>query len=67
MLDIVGSEIMNSEVVVRSITGSEVFRREYKASEQIRFDLSKLVSGTYLVTLEIDGKFIVKKLILDKN
>jgi hypothetical protein len=67
MLDIVGSEIMNSEVVVRSITGSEVFRKEYKASEQIRFDLSKLVSGTYLVTLEIDGKFIVKKLILDKN
>ncbi|MDP3913850.1 MAG: choice-of-anchor D domain-containing protein [Bacteroidota bacterium] len=66
-LEITSSEIQNSEVIVRSITGSEVFRKEYKASEQIRFDLSKLVSGTYLVTLEIDGKFIVKKLILDKN
>jgi len=66
-LKINGSEVMDSKVVVRTITGSEVFRKEYKATEQIRLDLSKQVSGTYLVTLEIDGKFIVKKLILDKN
>ena len=67
ILDINGSEIRNSKVVVRSITGSEVFRKEYKAAEQIRLDLSKLVSGTYMVTLEIDGNLIVKKLILDKK
>ena len=67
VLDISGSEIRNSKVFVRSITGSEVFRKEYKAAEQIRLDLSKLVSGTYMVTLEIDGNLIVKKLILDKK
>ena len=67
ILDVSGSQKMNSEVVVRSLTGSEVFRKEYIPSEQIKLDLSKLVSGTYLVTLEINGNQIVKKLILDKN
>ncbi len=61
------SEIMDSEVVVRSIAGSEVFRKIYKASEQITINLSENVSGVYLVTLQTGDKSVIKKLILDRK
>ncbi len=52
---------------VTNITGSEVLRKSYKNGERIVFDLSGQVSGTYLVTLMIKNKRIVRKLILDKK
>jgi subtilisin family serine protease len=66
-LKITSSEILDSEVIVQSITGSEVFRKEYKAVELIKIDLSEYVSGIYLVTLQTGDKSIVKKLILDRK
>ena len=66
-LKISNSELLDSKVIVRSVSGNEVFRKEYKATEQIQLDLSKHVSGIYFITLEIDGKILVKKLILDKK
>jgi len=66
-LKINSSEIMDMEVVVRTITGSEVLRKEYKASEQIKIDLSDNVSGIYLVTLQMGDKSVIRKLILDRK
>jgi hypothetical protein len=66
-LRISSSEIQDAEVVVRSITGAEVFRAAYKAAELINIDLSQQVSGIYLVTLKTGNKSIVKKLILDRK
>jgi hypothetical protein len=66
-LKINSSEITDSEVVVRSITGSEVFRKKYKAADQINIDLSEQVSGVYLVILKQGEKTVFKKLILDRK
>jgi hypothetical protein len=66
-LKINSSEIMDSEVIVRSITGSEVFRKDYKASDLIKIDLSDHVSGVYLITLLTGNKSVVKKLIIDRK
>jgi hypothetical protein len=66
-LKITSSEIMDSEVIVRSITGSEVFRKTYKATALIKIDLSEYVSGLYLVTLQTGDNSTVKKIILDRN
>lgn len=66
-LKIVSAEIKDSEVIVRNIAGSEIFRRKYKAADQIKFDLSPHVSGIYLVTLKTGNQSLVKKLILDRK
>lgn len=66
-LEITTSEIQDSEVIVRSITGSEVFRKEYKAAAKIKLDLTERVSGIYLITLRTGGQTVIKKLILDRK
>ncbi len=66
-LKINSSSINDSEVIVRSITGSEVFRKSYKATNLIKLDLSEQVSGVYLVTLKHGNNSVIKKLILDKR
>ena len=66
-LKINSSEIVDSEVIVRSITGSEVFRKEYKAGDLIKFSLAQQVSGVYLVTLKHGNNFVIEKLILDRK
>ena len=66
-LKINAAVLLDSEVVVRSITGSEVFRKEYKATELIKIDLSEYVSGIYLVSLQTGENTVVKKLILDRK
>ncbi len=66
-LNLIASKTMDSEVIVRSITGSEVLKKEFKATEQIKIDLSDQVTGIYLVTLKTAEKSVVKKLILDRK
>jgi len=66
-LKINSSEILDTEVVVRSISGSEVFRKKYKASEQIVLDLTEDVSGVYLISIQQGDKAVIKKLILDRK
>ncbi len=67
ILQINSSSIKDSEVIVRSITGSEVFRQEYKAAKQIKLDLSDHVSGIYLIMLNTGDNSVIKKLILDRK
>jgi hypothetical protein len=58
--------ILDSEVIVRNIAGSEVLKKEFQAAEMIRIDFSDHVSGIYLVTLKTGDKSVVKKLILNR-
>lgn len=55
------------ELLVTSISGSEVLRKTYKSGERINFNLSENISGTYLVILQMHNKRVVRKLILDKK
>lgn len=60
-------QCLNVEVVVMSIAGSEVFRKEYKSTESIRFDLSDQVSGVYVVRVRAGTWTGLTKLILDQR
>jgi hypothetical protein len=66
-LKINSSDLMDSEVIVRSITGSEVFRKTYRAAELININLSEQVTGFYMVMVKSGNKSVVKKLILDRQ
>ena len=55
------------ELLVTSISGSEVLRKIYRSGERISFNLSENISGTYLVILQMHNKRVVRKLILDKK
>ena len=59
--------IYDVKLAVLDITGKIVLRQIYSASEQITFDMSDKVSGMYFVQMEVDGKQIVKKLMVDRN
>ncbi len=61
------NEIRDVEVRVYSMLGVEVFRKAYLAGDLIRFDLSRNVSGTYIVQLNVEGKSIIHKVILDRQ
>jgi hypothetical protein len=60
------SGIFDVHLSVTDVTGKEVLRKQYSASENITFDMSDKVSGIYFVNILVDGNRIVKKLILRK-
>ena len=66
-LDINSSGIYDVNLSVLDIAGKVVIRKQYSASEQITFDMSGKVSGMYFVHLKVDGKQIVKKLVVDRK
>ena len=66
-LKINSKKIFNLEVSVLTIMGSEVYRKEYKATDHITLDLSEQVSGVYIVTLKYGDNFFVEKLVLDRR
>lgn len=66
-LKIDSSDLTDSEVIVRSITGSEVLRKKFRSTELIKLDLTEQVTGIYLVTVKQLDKSVVKKLILDRK
>ncbi|WP_158866168.1 M4 family metallopeptidase [Maribellus comscasis] len=57
-------EIMDSEVTLRSVTGSEIFRKKYKAAEKIHLDLTNQMSGIYFVSFTQGDNSAIKKLVL---
>ena len=56
-----------SHVSVYTITGKEIMRRNFYNNHIISFSMRENVSGIYLVKMNIEGKQIVKKLVLDKK
>ncbi|RIJ46829.1 HYR domain-containing protein [Maribellus luteus] len=66
----VGNESQSNEniaIIVFSASGSEVLRKEFRASDRIQFDLSDQVAGFYLVSIKQGEQQVVKKLIFDRK
>ncbi|AHW61733.1 hypothetical protein FH5T_07245 [Draconibacterium orientale] len=55
------------ELLVTDILGGQILYKRYQSNERIVFDLSRHISGSYLVILKINEQRIVRKLILDKK
>ncbi len=70
--DRVNIEIKNSivnqvEVLVYTITGKLVLRKNFNNTKPISFSMKDYVSGMYFLKLNWEGKEIVKKLVLNKE
>jgi hypothetical protein len=55
------------ELLVTDISGSRILQKTFQSNEKIIFDLSRHISGSYLIILRINEQRIVRKLILDKK
>ncbi len=66
-LEIIGKNVSNAELLVSDILGNRVLKKTFKNTNNVEFDLSHQASGLYFVKLNMDGKEIVKKLILDRK
>lgn len=56
-----------SEVTVYNITGQQIIRRNFTDNQNISFNMENRVSGMYFVKLNLEGKEIVKKLVLNRK
>jgi hypothetical protein len=65
-IELMGSDIRNTEVSVFTLQGAEVFRKQFRAGEKITLDLSPYVSGIYMVRTGVEGASFLRKVILEK-
>ena len=56
-------EFKNTTVLVQTLSGQTVFRKNYQNNNLIRVDLSGYSGQTYIVTIDADGKKFTAKLI----
>ena len=56
-------EYNNINVLIQTLTGQTVFRKNYQNNNSIRVDLSGYSGQTYIVTINADGKKFTAKLI----
>ncbi|RIH66069.1 HYR domain-containing protein [Mariniphaga sediminis] len=69
--DRVNIEVQNSisgpaEISVYTMDGKRVLQRNYTDNRRISFSMKEQVSGMYFVKINLQGKDIVKKLVLNK-
>ena len=56
-------EYNNMNVLIQTLSGQTVFRKNYQNKNSIRVDLSGYSGQTYIVTINADGKTFTAKLI----
>ena len=56
-------EYNNMNVLIQTLSGQTVLRKNYKKNNSIRVDLSGYSGQTYIVTINADGKTFTAKLI----
>lgn len=56
-------EYNNMNVLIQTLSGQTVFRKNYHNNNSIRVDLSGYSGQTYIVTINADGKTFTAKLI----
>jgi phage/plasmid primase-like uncharacterized protein len=56
-------EYNNMNVLIQTLSGQSVFRKNYQNNKSIRVDLSGYSGQTYIVTINADGKTFTAKLI----
>jgi hypothetical protein len=61
------SGIHTIDLNVIDITGRVVLQKQYPALGHVVFDMSGKVSGMYFVHINIDGRHLVKKLVIDRK
>ena len=66
-LEVKNAGMGTAEVIVYTITGQQIFRRNFTDNQNISFNMENQVSGMYFVKLNIEGKEAVKKLVLDRK
>ena len=65
--DISSSEVHDAKLSVMDITGRVVLEKRFSMVRTIRFDMSDKVSGMYFVHLNLEGRQIIKKLIVENR
>jgi hypothetical protein len=58
-------EYNNMNVLIQTLSGQMVFRKNYQNNNSIRVDLSGYSGQTYIITINADGKTFTAKLIKD--
>ena len=56
-------EYNNMNVLIQTLSGQTVYRKNFKKDNSIRVDLSGFSGQTYIVTINADGKTFTAKLI----
>ena len=56
-------EYNNMNVLIQTLSGQTVYRKNYKKNNSIRVDLSGYSGQTYIITINADGKTFTAKLI----
>ena len=56
-------EYNNMNVLIQTLSGQTVFRKNYQNNNSIRVDLSGYSGQTYIITINADGKTFTAKLI----
>jgi len=56
-------EYNNMNVLIQTLSGQTVFRKNYQNNNSIRVDLSGYSGQTYIVTINADGKTFTAKII----
>jgi glutamate synthase domain-containing protein 3 len=56
-------EYNNMNVLIQTLSGQTVFKKNYKKNNSIRVDLSGYSGQTYIITINADGKTFTAKLI----
>ena len=58
---------LNGEILVRAINGQEILRKEFRETKRVELDLKDQVSGIYLIQIETNNQFYMRKLILKRE
>ncbi len=66
-IDFATYHVQELELSVIDITGRVILQQHFSNSQHIAIDIQKKVSGIYFIKLGLEGKQIIKKLILDKH
>jgi hypothetical protein len=66
-IDFPWGQIREIEVKVFNALGMEVFRKEFKAGDHVRFNLSNLATGAYQLEVDIEESKLIHKLVVDRR
>jgi len=58
------AQIQHAEMLIISLSGAEVFRKEYKLTDRIQLNLSNYTNGMYPIRLNLDGNHDIRKVVL---
>ncbi len=61
-----GKTMSQVKISVRDIAGREVYNKDYNASQKAVIDLTNQAKGSYIIEIDLEGKTVFAKLIIEK-